>query len=166
MKMIAESLSRPPTNHDGNELRIRIDRSPCPHVASIGRCGLSVRYVLLFRVDEIPNLIDLNSLASEITKDAILIPSAGATGINDEFCDGRLARAGQAGHGPDAQTLAKKMKDASAGFRGELSHSPNIVTLMLSVKHHRSLYECKRLCTFWPLISSGMQNAKDESVDL
>jgi hypothetical protein len=77
-----------------DQFRVGIDRGPGPHVASIRRGFFGARDVLLLRVDECPDFIDLNALAGEVPKHAVLIPSGGLAGINHWFTDSPLARSG------------------------------------------------------------------------
>jgi len=66
------------------------------HVVALGR-----RYVLLFRADEAPNFINLDTLAGEVHEHAVLIPSSGLPGVRCQLGHGRLAKPGKAGHSTD-----------------------------------------------------------------
>src|SRR5207247_2212595 len=95
MKMIATSLSRLPTNHDRINLVSAIDYGPCPCSAGIRRGLLGGRDVLLLLLDERPNLVDLDALARQIAKDAIVIPSTDVASINHKLANSLFTRAGQ-----------------------------------------------------------------------
>src|SRR6266849_3924399 len=105
--MIAESLSRPPTNHDG---MILVSASIAVHVhtsPAFCRGGLCGRHVLLLRVDEIPDFIDLKALAGQIAKHTVLIPRSGLSGINHKLDHGVLACASHSRDGPNRRPLAE-----------------------------------------------------------
>lgn len=88
----------------------------------------------MLRVDECPNFIDLNALASQVAKHPVLIPRGGFAGIDHQSADGFLARASQASHGADGGALAKQVKDAGAFVFGELVHILTKAPFVLRVK--------------------------------
>lgn len=79
----------------------------------------------MLRIDERPDFIDLDALASQIDEYAVLIPSGGLPSINHELAHGLFARPGQAGHGADRIALTQQMEDAGTGFTVELVHWPD-----------------------------------------
>ena len=73
---------RAPTYHDGIKLRVSIDRRPSPYVASTFRRGLGPREVLLLRIHEGPNLIDLDAPARQVLENPVLIPRGSLAGLD------------------------------------------------------------------------------------
>jgi hypothetical protein len=55
----------------------------------------------LFRVDEIPDFIDLHPFAGQVAQHAILVGRARAPGIDCKLDDGVLARARQSSNSAD-----------------------------------------------------------------
>ena len=107
----------------GDQLRVRVDRGPCPYVPGLALDLFFNRRIGLLGVNEAPNFIDLNPLTGQVYERPVLIIETGFTGIHDQLGDGVLAGAGQPGHGPDGTTLAKQMEDLGAGPGVELVHS-------------------------------------------
>ena len=104
------------------------------------------RDVLLLRADEAPNFINLEPLAAQTLKDAVLIPSGGLASVHNELADGRLAHSCQSGDGADRHALAKKMEDFGAGLLGELVHCGRISCCARSLKH-KALFKPTKLIT-------------------
>src|SRR3954470_2381854 len=64
-----------PTNDPGwDKFCVGINRDPCPNIASAGNLGRDFgRHVLLLRVAERPNLIDLDALTGEMPEFPVLV---------------------------------------------------------------------------------------------
>ena len=107
----------------GHELGVGIDRRPGPGIARTVRRSLRRRDVLLFRIGEAPNFIDLDALGREIAYMLIVIGRARLAGIDHQLDDGVLARAGQPCDGSDRAALAKQVEDAGAVGGRELFHT-------------------------------------------
>jgi hypothetical protein len=89
-------------------------------------------------VSKAPNLIDLNALADEIAKHAVLVPCGGLASIYNQLGHGRLTGAGKPGHGTDRITFAEQVKDMDASFTVEFVHGPTIWPPVLLVKQFRT----------------------------
>jgi hypothetical protein len=67
-----------------DQLRVRINGDPCPHVASalghLLRC-----HVLLLCVNELPDFIALNPLNAQMANMGIVVSSAGAAKVFQQF---------------------------------------------------------------------------------
>ena len=64
-RRLGRAVAHPPGRH---ELRVRVHRDPRPHVAGLRRRGLRLRDVLLLRVDDAPDLVDLDAPAWLLTR--------------------------------------------------------------------------------------------------
>ena len=103
-----------------DELRVGFDRSPSPNVASAFRRGLRSAHVLLLRVYERPDFIDLNALGRHVANVRIMVGHTGAAGIRKQLRDRVLADARQTRNCTDRLAFAEEVKDASAVFGFEL----------------------------------------------
>lgn len=83
--------------------------------------------------DQAPDFIDLESLAMEVLKDAILKQGCGLAGVHDEFVDSGLADAGEPGDCADAHSSTRKVNDFSAVLSGQPIHTPKCQTRNLQI---------------------------------
>lgn len=112
-----------PDKPNRNQLRIGARGNPKPSVALFAS-GLKLRVrVLRLGADKAPNFVDLNALAFEVAKNAILIPRAGLAGVHDQLRNRRLADTREPGNSADRHALAKEMKDLGALGFGQLVHA-------------------------------------------
>jgi hypothetical protein len=84
-KVVRRSGVASPNEPAGNELGVRINRYPCPSVASRAVHSLLKRAIPFLRINERPNLIALDSLTRKIAKNSILIFRTGATKIAQQI---------------------------------------------------------------------------------
>jgi hypothetical protein len=96
---------------------------PKPCVARVNRLALHRGDVLLLGPDETPNLIDLEALALEALKNAVLIPGRRLARVHNELADSRLAGAGQSGDCANAHPLAKEVNDFCTVLSGQPVHT-------------------------------------------
>lgn len=89
----------------GEELRVCADRRMGPHVAVAGSAFELLGHVLLLRITEGPDLIDLHHLAGEVLEDAVLVVGAGFAEVHQELGNRVLRRPRHAHGGPDAVAL-------------------------------------------------------------
>ena len=116
----------PADEERNNELRIRVQRGPRPGVASaIGR-GLGIRNVLLFGVDERPNLVDLNSLRLHPPDVLVVEGSAELASVLEQLRDRVDAHVRNAGDRPHGRSLAEHVEDLGALGDRQLVHAHKI----------------------------------------
>ena len=97
-----------------DELRVRVKRDPCPHVASHVGGVLRGRHGLLLGVAELPNLVTLNPSARQVPQRAVLVEGARRPEIGQELEDRRLRDVRHAGCGVDAVAFDQGRRDAHA----------------------------------------------------
>ena len=118
-----------------DQLGVGVDRHPGPAVPSAFRSGLGRLYVLGPGIDERPNLIDLNALAGQVPKGAVLVVVKRRAGILQQFDNGVLAGTGQPRDCPDRRAFDHQAEDLSASFAGELVHTRKLTHMLINVKH-------------------------------
>jgi hypothetical protein len=106
-----------------DKLRVGVRRNPKPSVACIGLEALHRLHVLLLGCDEAPNLIDLEALALEALKDAVLIPSSRLPSVHNKLRDRRLAKAGYARDGANAHAFAEQLESLGTFLWGQPVHT-------------------------------------------
>src|SRR6185369_15210262 len=67
----------------GDQFGVWIDCGPGPNAASLAQ--LAIRYIFLLRVDEAPDLIELEALAREVAQRLVLVLGACLTGVAEQF---------------------------------------------------------------------------------
>lgn len=97
-------------SHPGPKIVHKLNRRfartiPNPHVDRVFWGLLRFRQVTLLRLDEGPNLIDLDSFAGKILKDAVLVGITGFTRVHKKFYDVVLANVCCAGCGTNAHAF-------------------------------------------------------------
>src|SRR6266511_2372437 len=95
-----------------NERRIRVERDPRPHVASLST--LLQRDVLLLGVNERPNLVALNPLARQVAHAAVLLNGADRPQVYEELDDRVLGYARHLAGGTKRVALDKRGYDGCA----------------------------------------------------
>jgi hypothetical protein len=76
-----------------DQLRVRVDGDPRPHVAVVHVAALVGRHVLLLAADERPNLVALDALARQVAHHAVLMDRADGAEIDQQLRDGVLRHA-------------------------------------------------------------------------
>jgi hypothetical protein len=104
----------PPDRPRGDQLRVGVERDPCPHIAVTKLARVILGHVLGFGVHVLPHLVALNSAAREPAQDAILIALARVAEINEQAEYRALRRAGHAARRANAVALYERGHDLSA----------------------------------------------------
>ena len=68
-----------------DQLGVRADGRPRPHVTSLRRRVLGAGYVLCLGIDERPNLVGLDALAGQVPKRLVLVVRARLARIHQEL---------------------------------------------------------------------------------
>src|SRR5258708_40347710 len=101
-----------------DELRVRIQRRPGPHVADVWVFFPLFGDVPFLATDERPNLIALDSSASQVATDAALILGTSAANLDKQLGDGVLRNASHSDRRTDRASLNKSLYDLNAtGYR-------------------------------------------------
>ena len=106
-----------------HELAVGVERHPCPGVPGALGGLLRLGYVLLFGVDEAPDLIDLNPLRPHASNVLVMVGHADLAGVGQELRHRVLAGTREAGDSTDRGALAQEVQDAGAIGCGELVHA-------------------------------------------
>src|SRR5436305_326666 len=146
--VVAGPLADRPSGH---QLRIGVNRREGPHVAVTGRPFELLRNVLLLRVTEGPNLIDLQHLAGESLENAVLVLGAGFAEVGQQLDDGVLGRAGHPDGGSDAVALHEASDYPSPLLSAQPVHVESVVHFALHMQNHLYLsIEMHYTAALWP----------------
>ena len=95
-----------------NQLRIRINRGEGPNVASVAHAlPHLLRDVLLFRIAERPNLIDLDALRSDVANGRVLVLLAGFADLHQGTQHSALRHASHARRGANRAAFYQRRND-------------------------------------------------------
>ncbi len=125
-----------------NELGVRVNCQPSPAIPGALWRGLGRLDVLRLGIDESPNLIDLEALATQVAQRPVLVVAECLAGIFQQLNNRVLAGAGCAADGPDRHALDHQAKDLSASGAGEFVHC-RIMTYILDGVKHKSRFHVR-----------------------
>lgn len=124
------------TNQVGqNQLGIGIDGGPSPDITNAFRALHIFGDVLLFSVNEGPDLIALDSVALQVHQGLALVVSTSRAKVNQEFGHSVDAHIRNARDGAQAAPLNQKTDDLDALGERELVHRSNIGSTGNFIKH-------------------------------
>src|SRR5204863_2718908 len=112
-----------------------INCHPGPHVASARWRVPGSGDVPSLGVDEAPDFIELEALAAQVAKRAILIVGARLSGIHKQFGHGVESDIGQTRRRAKAVALDQKMQNPHSFGGVELVHVAKLYLCACSVKH-------------------------------
>ena len=124
----------------GDQLRVDTNGCPHPHVTGVF-WGLSRLWqVALLRIDEGPNLINLDTFAGKILESVVLVGAAGLARVNKKFDARVLATSAVRAVERTLMPSTKHRRMRAFVFSGATYSCPHYVTLMLICQALKSYY--------------------------
>jgi hypothetical protein len=119
-----------------NEFCFRVDGNPGPDTTGPGNRIRGFRQVLILRINEGPDFVELKPFAGQVPHNFVLELCRCLAGIHQQFCYGVDAHPGHAGRGPQGAAFRQGTEDCDTLLSGQLVHADIMHDRSSIVKWH------------------------------